>query len=513
MSRTIRTLAPVNLSRSRAAWSGALAAAFALGISELAAGAAGLPSLVVAVGDWVIDSVPASVKEWAISTFGTNDKVVLVSGIVVVTIGLGAVFGAMAAKRFWVGVVGFAAFAALAGLAAASNPAASDNSAFLAASLAGLAGIGALFFLFGLARQEVEVEAGRRRFLLGAGSVAVLAMVAAGWGRALLQRSLQIVAGREDVVLPNPLQPVAEPTPAQSMSVEGLTPIVVPNADFYRIDTALVVPRVDIPNWTLAVTGMVDTPLRITFEDLLAMEMVERYITLSCVSNEVGGDLVGNARWLGTSLPALLDRAGVQAGASQIVGRSVDGFTVGFPVEAAFDGREALVAVGMNGEPLPYEHGFPARLVVSGLYGYVSATKWLAEIELTTWDAFDAYWVPRGWAKEAPIKTQSRIDVPRRGSNITPGERAIAGVAWAPGRGISKVEVAVDDGAWLEAGLSEPLSEDAWRQWSLPYEFARGEHILQVRATDGTGELQEENPTPPAPDGATGWHTVVVTVS
>jgi hypothetical protein len=339
MSRTIRTLAPVNLSRSRAAWSGALAAAFALGISELAAGAAGLPSLVVAVGDWVIDSVPASVKEWAISTFGTNDKVVLVSGIVVVTIGLGAVFGAMAAKRFWVGVVGFAAFAALAGLAAASNPAASDNSAFLAASLAGLAGIGALFFLFGLARQEVEVEAGRRRFLLGAGSVAVLAMVAAGWGRALLQRSLQIVAGREDVVLPNPLQPVAEPTPAQSMSVEGLTPIVVPNADFYRIDTALVVPRVDIPNWTLAVTGMVDTPLRITFEDLLAMEMVERYITLSCVSNEVGGDLVGNARWLGTSLPALLDRAGVQAGASQIVGRSVDGFTVGFPVEAAFDGR------------------------------------------------------------------------------------------------------------------------------------------------------------------------------
>jgi hypothetical protein len=258
---------------------------------------------------------------------------------------------------------------------------------------------------------------------------------------------------------------------------------------------------------------MVDNPLRITFEDLLSMEMVERYITLSCVSNEVGGDLVGNARWLGTSLPALLDRAGVQAGASQIVGRSVDGFTVGFPVEAAFDGREALVAVGMNGEPLPYEHGFPARLVVSGLYGYVSATKWLAEIELTTWDAFDAYWVPRGWAKEAPIKTQSRIDVPGRGSNITPGERAIAGVAWAPGRGISKVEVAVDDGAWLEAGLSEPLSEDAWRQWSLPYEFARGEHILQVRATDGTGELQEENPTPPAPDGATGWHTVVVTVS
>ncbi|HIE21826.1 MAG TPA: molybdopterin-binding oxidoreductase, partial [Acidimicrobiia bacterium] len=264
---------------------------------------------------------------------------------------------------------------------------------------------------------------------------------------------------------------------------------------------------------TLTVKGRVDRPYTIDFYDLLDLRMVERDITLSCVSNRVGGDLVGNARWLGVPLSEILDRAGVRPDAEQIVGRSVDKFTVGFPVEAAYDGREALVAVGMNGEPLPFEHGFPARLVVAGLYGYVSATKWLAEIELTGWEEFDAYWVPRGWAKEAPIKTQSRIDTPRPGQRISAEPRLVAGVAWAPTRGISKVEVRLgSDAPWIEAELSDPLSESAWVQWKVDWNPGPGRHLLSVRATDGEGLLQDERVRPPAPDGATGWHTIQIFV-
>jgi DMSO/TMAO reductase YedYZ molybdopterin-dependent catalytic subunit len=259
---------------------------------------------------------------------------------------------------------------------------------------------------------------------------------------------------------------------------------------------------------------MVDRPYTVDFPDLLDMPMVERDVTLSCVSNRVGGNLVGNARWLGVPLTEILDRAGVQSGAEQLVGRSVDEFTVGFPVEAAYDGREALVAVGMNGEPLPFEHGFPARLVVAGLYGYVSATKWLSEIELTTWDGFDAYWVPRGWAKEAPIKTQSRIDTLEDGDQVSTGTQVVAGVAWAPTRGISKVEVQFgEDQPWVEAELSEPLSENAWVQWRADWDAViEGRHLIRCRATDGTGDLQTDDIVPPAPDGATGWHTVRVFV-
>jgi hypothetical protein len=257
---------------------------------------------------------------------------------------------------------------------------------------------------------------------------------------------------------------------------------------------------------------MVDRPYEIDFAGLLDMQMVERYVTLSCVSNEVGGRLVGNAKWLGVPLSEVLDRARVQEGAGQVVGRSVDGFTVGFPTAAAFDGRDALVAVGMNDEPLPFDHGFPARLVVAGLYGYVSATKWLSDIELTTWDGFDAYWVPRGWSKEGPIKTQSRIDTPRSRSLLGTEPRAIAGVAWAPNLGIERVEVQIDDQDWMEAELAESLDEDSWRQWMLAWAPAPGDHRIRVRATDGSGYTQTEEIARPAPDGATGWHTIRVTV-
>jgi DMSO/TMAO reductase YedYZ molybdopterin-dependent catalytic subunit len=341
-----------------------------------------------------------------------------------------------------------------------------------------------------------------------------VAAISAGLGRALLDRARRTVAGRSDVTLPTASQPLPSPPAAAELGIDGLSPVLTPNETFYRIDTAFSVPRVDLQEWTLTVEGRVDRPYSIDYLELLDMPMVERDVTLSCVSNEVGGDLVGNARWLGVPLVEILDRAGVRDDAEQLVGRSVDRFTVGFPVEAVYDGRQALVAVGMNGEPLALEHGFPARLVVAGLYGYVSATKWLSSIELTGWDEFDAYWIPRGWAKEAPIKTQSRIDTPRHRAQLEPGRQQVAGVAWAPNRGISKVEFRPGpDRDWIEADLSEPLSEDCWRQWAVGWEATAGMYQLQVRATDGEGNVQTDELRPPAPDGATGWHTIEVEVA
>jgi len=286
----------------------------------------------------------------------------------------------------------------------------------------------------------------------------------------------------------------------------------VPSDRFYRIDTRLLgAPVVDADRWRLRITGLVDHPYELTFPELLALPMVEEYVTLCCVSNEVGGKLVGNAAWRGIPLPEILNRAGIHSGATQIVGRSVDGFTTGFPTEVAFDGRHALVAVGMNGELLPRVHGFPARLVVPGLYGYVSATKWLTEIELTTWDAFDAYWVRRGWSKRGPVKTQSRIDTVWPLPPVA-GPVAVAGVAWAPTRGISRVELRVDDGPWVEVSLASALSDGTWRQWVYHWEATPGVHLLAVRATDGRGETQTARRSRPDPDGATGYHTIRVEV-
>ncbi len=287
---------------------------------------------------------------------------------------------------------------------------------------------------------------------------------------------------------------------------------MTPNDDFYRIDTALVVPQVEPADWSLRVDGMVDTPFELTFDELLAMPMVEETVTLACVSNDVGGDLVGNAVWQGVPLAAVLERAGVQPGATQLVGTSVDGWTCGFPTELALDGRPALLAVGMNGEALPVRHGFPVRVVVAGLYGYVSATKWVSQLTLTTWEDFDGYWVPRGWSKTGPIKTQSRIDVPRSGRRVPAGSTPIAGVAWAPTRGISKVEVQVDGGGWREARLGDAVSDTTWVQWALDWDATEGEHEIVVRATDGTGETQTSEPARPDPDGATGWPSRLVRV-
>ena len=476
-------------SRIKDGFAGAASAVIALGVSELAAGLlSGLPSLIEGLGNWVIDNTPEPVKHWAILLFGTNDKLVLLIGITLVAVIFGVGLGIVARKRFGLATSGFVGFGLLAALAAARDPEIGLAITIIPGGLAALSGLSVLQWLLGYASHSEEEKEGpedvsRRAFVMGIGAVVGVAALAAGFGRLLLERSKRAISGRSEIALPAPARPVPPIPPGAELGVEGLSPVITPNDVFYRIDTAFAVPRVSLPNWTLTVKGRVDRPYTVDFFDLLDMRLEEKHITLSCVSNEIGGGLVGTAKWLGVPLKEILDRARPRSDAEQLVGRSVGGFTVGFPVEAAYDGREALLAIGMNDEPLPFEHGFPARLVVSGLYGYVSATKWLSEIELTGWDEFDAYWIRGGvWAKQAPIKTQSRIDTPNKLRLPDTGERVVAGVAWAPHRGISKVEVQLgEDAPWVEAELSEPLSDDTWRQWRV---------------------MWEASPGPPHPDGA-----------
>ena len=536
---------------------GVAAVGCSLAVSELIAGLfLSAPSLILAIGHRVIDITPAAVEDWAISTFGTNDKLVLIVGIVVVCLVLGAVVGLLAESRPGVGVAAFALFGAAGYAAGLTEPLAGSTLTLVTAVAAVLSGVGVLLGLRSMLApaDAVREAASRRSFLTASGAAVALAAGTAALGRLFAGRTRSGLIGREQVTLPTaaaapapsstssaptvaaadavedtvagtagttlPVEPEATtpvstvpfPTPAQMASVPGVSPLVTPNEDFYRIDTALSIPRVDLDTWTLSFTGLVDSPFSLGYDELLALPMVERYITLCCVSNPVGGELVGNAKWLGAPLRDLVEMAGVRPEGTQLIGRSVDRFTVGFPTGAVFDGREALVAVGMNGEPLPLRHGFPARLVVSGLYGYVSATKWLSEVEFAGWDDFDAYWIPRGWAKEAPIKTQSRIDTPRPGT-VAAGINVIAGVAWAQSRGVERVEVQVDGGPWLEATLPEELSVDCWRQWHLEHDFSPGRHEIAVRATDATGETQTAEIASPRPDGATGYHTVTVVAS
>jgi DMSO/TMAO reductase YedYZ molybdopterin-dependent catalytic subunit len=524
---------PARISRADAAVAGAVAAACALAAGELVAGAAGTgPSLVTAVGTEFIDRFAGSLKDLAVALFDTNDKPALVVGIVITSLLLGAGFGVLAARRFWLGAAGFVAFGAAGWWAYQRDPFGSTATGVAAAVAAVAAGVGVLALLLHLARRTeagaaptpvtdgVAVDGqvvaapradndpratARRTFLaatavLGAGAAATAVV-----GRRLRPGSTA-EAARGTVTIPRAAAP--NPIPGeQPFTVPGLSPYVTANGDFYRIDTALVIPQIDPARWRLDVTGLVDRPFSLTYDELLALDAVVQPVTLQCVSNEVGGDLVDNAVWQGVPLEVLLERAGVQAGATQIVGRSADRWTAGFPTDVGRDGRVALVAYAMNGEPLPARHGFPARLVVAGLYGYVSATKWLTEIELTTWDDFDGYWISRGWAKEAPIKTMSRIDVPRGGARLAPGPTPIAGVAWAPALGIEAVEVQVDDGDWHACRLGDVASENTWVQWLYEWEAAPGEHTIRVRATDRDGVTQTELVAPPAPDGATGWHS------
>jgi len=484
-------------------------------------------SPVVAVGDRVVDLVPAPVKDWAIQTFGTSDKVVLITctlvilGIAAASVGVAAVRGHRRGALAAVGV--FAAVGALASLGRGS----SGPLAVAPSVVAGLVTAALLVLLSDRARSMVvepdaagvvddrvvsmrALQAGsRRRFLGVAAGVGVASVAVGGLGR-WLQQQAAVTVERLKVVLPRPVSPAPPVPPAVSVDVEGVSPFITPTSEFYRIDTALVVPQVDTSSWSLTVGGYVDRPLTLSYADLLARPMIERAATIACVSNEVGGDLIGTAMWLGCRLDDLLAEAGIQSRADQVVGVSVDGFTAGFPT-ALLDGRDAMVVVAMNGEPLTAKHGFPARLIVPGVYGYVSATKWLSEIRLSRFDEFEGYWIPRGWAVEAPIKTQSRIDVPRNGSQVEAGApAAIAGVAWAMLRAVAKVEVQIDDGPWQDALLGEEYAATTWRQWKLAWTPTSGDHTIRVRATDSDGVTQTEAVADVAPDGATGWHSVQV---
>ena len=513
------TLASDRVGRRWGAAAGVLAVAVVLGVAELLA--ALLPasrSLVIAVGDTVIDLVPGWLERAVISTLGGNDKPFLLANIVVVAGLLGALLGILSLRRFALGATGLAAMTGVAVAAAVADPQTGVVDPIVTGVGAAAAGILALWGLSRAIRPRVaDVVVGepairrpagggvvdRGRFL-GLAAAALIVSGAGVLGGRMVTAGKRIEAIRQVIRIPRPARR-APPAPAGAdLKIPGLAPLYVPNNEFYRIDTALIVPQVDPADWSLEVTGRVDRPFSLTYEELLALPHIEADVTLSCVSNEIGGHLVGNARWQGVLLSTLLERARVQRGATQVLGRSVDGFTAGFPTEVALDGRNAMVAVAMNGEPLPASHGFPARIVVPGLYGYVSATKWLAEIELTSFAEVDGYWIPRGWAKEGPIKTQSRFDVATRD--------VLAGVAWAPTRGIERVEVRVDGGPWQEATLAPAIGDDCWRQWFLPWDAQSGSYVLSVRATDGTGETQTEERTDVAPNGASGHHTVRVDV-
>lgn len=502
---------PTTSDRRLASTAGAVSVGVTLGLSELAAGIfSRVPSTLSAVGSFVVDITPGVVESIAIEVFGTADKGALAIGTVVVAALIGAMVGRMALRRPGLPGAVFLVFGALGLTAALSQPLIAPLLTVIVVLVATLTGWAVVEWSLRWIQRPVEPTDGlagdwdRRRFALSIAGVGAAALVTGAVGRRLIIGRSETVRKALDIA--EPVTRVPALPAGSAFDVAGLTPVVVPSDDFYRIDTALVVPRPDPDSWRLKVTGLVDEELEFTLADLQAMPLHERFVTIACVSNPIGGDLVGNALWTGVRLVEILDRAGVHPDATQIVGRSVDGWTAGFPTAAAYDGRDPLIAIGMNRDVLPASHGFPARLIVPGLYGYVSATKWLKEIELTRLEDFDGFWIPRGWAKFGPIKTQSRIDTPRRGSRTQGAATVIAGVAFAPTKRIERVEVRVDGGPWLDAEISTPLSDEAWVQWKLEIELAPGDHRAEVRATDGTGETQTDIRTSPRPSGATGHH-------
>ena len=537
--------------------SGLAAGVAALGFGELAGSAVSTwRSPVVGVADGVIEGAPKSVKDFAIEQFGKNDKIALIVGILVMSVIFACVLGLIGRRRPLVAAGGFLLFA-IVGVWGSQQAATSTASGALPSLVAGVAGVATLLALLRTSPQvsarsadslsddsvavgpvAVEPVAGesgtddqssrssasphapaaasgstRRIFLAAAAGIAVVGTAAAAGGRALRGR-FSASGSRADVILPEPATAIPAAPAGVSVDTEGISTFYTPNADFYRIDTAVEVPQVIAGDWSLRIHGMVDREMTFSYDELLERDLVEQDITLTCVSNTVGGDLLGTARWLGVPLRELLDEAGIQAGADQLIGRSIDGWTSGFPIESLQDDRPALLAIGMNGEPLPLEHGFPARVIVSGLYGYVSATKWITEIEVSTFDAFDAYWVERGWDDRAPIKIQSRIDTPRTLQKVPAGTVTIGGVAWAQPVGISKVEVQIDDGEFAEATLADQLNGHTWRLWSMQWEGATaGRHRLTVRATDADGTVQTEERADPFPNGASGWMSIIVQVT
>lgn len=463
-------------------------------------------SPVLAVGSTVVDQTPTPLKQWAVETLGNADKPVLLGTVLVVTLLLAAVGGVLAHRSFPGGAAVVLVLVGAAGWAALARPAARpvDVLPSLATAVVALVVLRRLTTV-----ASPPVDAGdRRRFLRLSGAVLGVAALAGVLGQWVVQRAREVT----DVVLPRPRSPLPPVRRGLEAQFRGITPFQVANEDFYRVDVNLTTPVVDHDSWTLRIDGMVDRPYELTFAELLDLPMIERDITMACVSNEVGGPYVGGARWLGVRVADLLERAGVQDGADQILSTAFDGFTISTPLTAAQDGRDMIVAVGMNGVPLPRAHGFPARLITPGLYGYVGGTKWLTRLTVTTYDRDQAYWTERDWAVDGPIKIASRIDTPGGARPVEPGRVVVAGVAWAPGRGIGAVEVSIDDGPWQPARFGPDAGIDYWRQWWLPWDAEPGRHSLRVRARTVDGELQTEERATPFPDGSSGLQQIVVRV-
>ena len=534
---------------------GVLTAAVAMGIAQLVAGlTVAQSSPVLAVGQAAIDLTPLPVKDFAISTFGADDKNALLAGILVILAAFAAVIGILAVRRLALGLLGLAVFACIGLAAALTRPTATAEYVIptLVGAAAGAVAMSRLVHAAsGLASpaggpvprgaavkleppdlpadDETEPassftflpnpdDAGpdrwpaRRRFLTVSGLAVVTAAAGALVGRELITRH-NVSAARAALRFPRPAVAAPPLPPGSNLNVPGLSSFITPDGSFYRVDTALLLPEVDPATWQLRIHGMVQREVTLTFDELLRRPLIEDYITLTCVSNPVGGPFVGNALWLGASLADLIRQARPLAGADQLLCTSVDGFTSGTPLQVVLDGRDALLTVAMNGQALPVEHGFPARMVVPGLYGYVSACKWVTDINVTTFASAYAYWTTRGWSQRAPIKTESRIDVPVNNSTIPTGRTSVAGVAWAQHKGIAAVEVRVDRGPWQQARLAAVPDIDTWRQWVWEWDATAGTHLLEARATDATGYTQTAVVAQPPPNGASGYPSAAVIVS
>ena len=510
-----------------AALAGVVSAGVVLAVAELVGAfftARATP--LIALGSTFIDFTPPWMKDFAIATFGTNDKAALFAGMGLTIFLLACVLGIVAYRRWSLGVAGVLLMGAV--IVASVVTRASVKPLDAIPSLIGTAaGLVVLRFLIGKLwrmRSWPDAEVGRsakepdrpatsrRAFFAATGITAVGAAVAATGGRLLSAARSNVAKARESLILPAPAK-AAAPVPAGVQSkVPGVTPWLTPNKDFYRIDTALSVPEVNAQDWELRVHGMVEQEVRLTFQDLLDAKLIESHVSLTCVSNPVGGNLAGNAKWLGMPIRDVLAMARPKDGADMVLSTSVDGFSASTPIEVLRDDRDAMLAIGMNGEALPLEHGYPVRMVVPGLYGFVSATKWVVDLEVTRFADAKAYWTQRGWSERGPIKTMARVEVPKSFAKVPAGKVAVGGTAWAQTRGITKVEIQIDNGPWTPVELSTEASLVTWRQWSYEWDATPGPHYLKVRATDGTGEVQTDKRADPVPDGASGWQSVMVTV-
>ncbi|MFC9770478.1 MULTISPECIES: molybdopterin-dependent oxidoreductase [unclassified Pseudarthrobacter] len=513
-----------------AALAGVVAAAVVLAVAELlGAFFTARATPLFALGSTFIDFTPGWLKDFAIATFGTNDKAALFVGMGLTITVLACVLGVVAYRKWALGVLGVLFMGAVIVACVVTRAGVSAVDA-IPAVLGTLAGVAVLRFLVNRVQalkawpeapadlaDDADARVGsegssRRRFFAAAGITAVAAGVAATGGRLLGAARSNIAKARDALQLPAPAT-AAPAIPAGVQSpVAGAPPWVTPNNDFYRIDTALSVPEINADDWELRIHGLVEQEVRLTFQDLLDADLIESHVTLTCVSNPVGGNLAGNAKWLGLPIREVLKRAKPKDGADMVLSTSIDGFSASTPLEVLQDDRDAMLAIGMNGEPLPLEHGYPVRMVVPGLYGFVSATKWVVDLEVTRFADSKAYWTERGWSERGPIKTMARVDVPKSFAKVPAGKVAVGGTAWAQTRGITKVEIQIDNADWVEATLSTEASVVTWRQWSYEWDATPGPHYIKVRATDGTGEVQTEQRADPVPDGASGWQSVMVTV-